>query len=154
MTFSDFETHTKTLISKNLKKELGKTVKVRQQHAYTSQTGNTYKIDVSFLVNILGVDYLTLVECKYWNKRVDREKVGYFKAIIDDLKAQKGIIVTTKGFQKGAIEYARSQNIALILLRGNKLVVLLYLDLTDFEIEQIMKAVLHVKNELLNICYN
>ena len=65
------------------------------------------------------MNYLTLVECKYWDSSVTREKVGYFKSILDDLKAHKGIIVTTKGFQKGAISYAQSQNIGLIKITND-----------------------------------
>lgn len=119
MTSTEFEILTQKLFAKRLKKNLGHLVKVKHQKTFKSLTGNVYKIDVSYSLKLSGFDYLTLVECKYWNSYVTREKVGYFKAILDDLKAQKGIIVTTKGFQKGAVTYAKSQNIGLVKITNS-----------------------------------
>jgi len=120
MTPNEFELLIKDLFSRRLKNEFGYDVPVNHLKTFTSLTGNSYKIDLSYSFTISEMSYLNLVECKYWNSHVTREKVGYFKSIIDDLKAHKGIIVTTKGFQSGALKYAKSQNIGLIKILNNK----------------------------------
>ena len=61
--------------------------------------------------------YLTLVECKLWNKRVERQDVDSLAASIDDLEASGGAIFTTVGYQAGAKTYAKSKAIDLFLIR-------------------------------------
>src|SRR5258705_605132 len=120
MTATEFEILTQKLFIGRLKKEFGYDIPVDHQRTFTSLTGNTYKIDVSYSFKLFDIDYLTLVECKYWDSYVTREKIGYFKAILDDLKAHKGIIVTSKGFQSGAVTYAKSQKIGLVKITNNR----------------------------------
>lgn len=80
-------------------------------------TGRKIKVDVSFLLKIAGgADLLVLVECKRYNCRVPVDDVEEFHSKLDDIGAQKGILVTTLGFQKGAIKAARGRRIALALL--------------------------------------
>jgi hypothetical protein len=120
MTATEFEKITQQLFSERLKKEFGYKIPVHHQQKYTSSAGNAYKIDLSYTFTLFDIKYLTLIECKYWNHSVTREKVGYFKSILDELKVHKGIIVTTKGFQSGAITYAQSQNIGLVKITNDK----------------------------------
>lgn len=120
MTAVEFEKLAKKLFAKRLKKEFGCKIPVHHQKSYTSSAGNTYKVDIAYSFTLFDIQYLTLVECKYWNSSVTREKVGYFKSVLDELKANKGIIVTTRGFQSGAITYAQSQNIGLIKISNDK----------------------------------
>jgi len=120
MTATEFEIITQKLFAKRLKKEFGYDIPVHHQKRYTSLAGNSYKIDVSYSFSLFDMNYLTLIECKYWNSSITREKIGYFKSILDELKAHKGIVVTTKGFQKGAITYAQSQNIGLVKITNDK----------------------------------
>jgi len=61
--------------------------------------------------------YTTLVECKKWKKPVSRQTIDILHASIEDLNASKGVIFTTKGFEKGAIEYAKSKNIDIFVVR-------------------------------------
>lgn len=79
-------------------------------------TGRKIKIDVSFLLNIAGADLLVLVECKSYKHRVSVDDVEEFHSKIDDIGAQKGILITTIGFQKGAVNAARGRRIALATL--------------------------------------
>lgn len=120
MTPTEFEILTQRLIANKLKQEFGFDIPVDHLRTFTSLTGNTYEIDISYTFSLFDINYVTLVECKHWNSYVTRGKIGYFKSIIDDLKAHKGIIVTTNGFQKGAIAYAKSQNIGLIKITNDK----------------------------------
>lgn len=120
MTPTDFEILTQILLAKRLRKAFGYDIPVCHLKTFTSLTGNKYEIDLSYSFTLFDINYLTLVECKNWDSFVTREKIGYFKSIIDDLKAHKGLIITTKGFQRGAINYAQSQNIGLIKIINDK----------------------------------
>lgn len=120
MTPNEFELLAQNLFEKKLKDRFGCEIPVHHLKKYTSDGGNEYEIDLSYNFNLMDMNYFTLVECKHWDSNITRDKVGYLKAIMDDLKAHKGIIVTTKGFQSGAIEYAQSNNIGLIKITNDK----------------------------------
>ena len=52
--------------------------------------------------------FTVLVECKFWKSRVPQEKLFALKAIVEDLGAALGILVSEVGVQKGASEYLDS----------------------------------------------
>jgi len=74
------------------------------------------KVDVSFNYTIASANVLFLVECKCYNRSVPVGDVEEFYTKINDIGAHKGIMVTTVGFQEGAIKTARGYRIALALL--------------------------------------
>lgn len=57
-----------------------------------------------------------LVECPELSRRIERDDVLAHKAKADDLEAQ-AVMVTTVGYQEGAVRYARRHGIALVVLR-------------------------------------
>lgn len=67
--------------------------------------------------------FVTLVECKRWKEKIDRQRVDVLAASIEDLGASKGVIFTTSGYEAGAEKYAKAKNIDLFVIR----------DLTDAE---------------------
>jgi hypothetical protein len=73
-------------------------------------------IDVSFNYSVAGSDLLFIVECKCYNHAVPVDDVEEFHSKIDDIGAHKGIMVTTVGFQSGAIKTAKGRGISLALL--------------------------------------
>jgi hypothetical protein len=89
---------------------------VLHKKKYTGRSGEEYEIDVSYTFSVANANYLTLVECKKWNSNVERTIVSAFKTVLDDIGAHKGIIVTTKGFQSGAIGAAEAYGIGLFKL--------------------------------------
>ena len=74
----------------------------------------THNLDVRVSFSNHGIDCNWVIECKLWNKRVPKEKVLVLKTIVDDIGADKGIILSEKGFQKGAYDAARQSNITLV----------------------------------------
>ena len=62
-----------------------------------------------------GQDLKILVECKGYKKThaVDQGEIAEFNTRIMDLKAQKGIFITSSHFQEGAFKMAEYHNIAL-----------------------------------------
>lgn len=61
-----------------------------------------------------GIRCTWVVECKLWNRPVPKEKIMALKAIVDDLGADRGVIISERGFQSGAQDAARGMNITLV----------------------------------------
>ena len=73
----------------------------------------TYQIDVYATFRFMELDFKVLCECKQFKSPVKRDVVALLDGKIRSLGAQKGIICSTSGFQKGAIKYAKEHGIAL-----------------------------------------
>lgn len=74
----------------------------------------THDIDVYATFLRSSIHCTWVIECKLWKARVPKEKVLALKALIDDLGADRGIIISEKGFQPGAQDAARGTNITLV----------------------------------------
>jgi hypothetical protein len=94
-----------------LLRELGFTAIV--DDSLTEPNGTVHKVDVSARRTLAGVSLLWVVECKFWNRRVPKEKVGTLKATVDWVGADRGLLMSEKGFQSGAIRMAVQKNITL-----------------------------------------
>jgi hypothetical protein len=73
-----------------------------------------HQVDVAACFEFGGLCYSVIVECKYWNERVKKAQVAVLSSVVSDIGAEKGIIISTKGFQKGALELAKNSNIELL----------------------------------------
>jgi len=73
-----------------------------------------YNIDLTIRFQELGVQFLVLVECKNHKSPIKRDYVQILKDRIRSIGAQKGILVSSSSFQLGAIQYAKTHNIALM----------------------------------------
>jgi restriction system protein len=77
--------------------------------------GGEYKIDVLVKIEIFGgATIVVLVECKHQRRPVEREDVMVLEAKLRDVGAHKGMLFSTSGFQKGALQYATAHAIAAI----------------------------------------
>lgn len=74
----------------------------------------TYQIDIYAVFMALGVEFKILCECKQYTSPVNREKVVLLHDKLRSLGAHKGVLLSTSGFQSGAIQYAKVHGIALI----------------------------------------
>jgi len=72
-----------------------------------------HKVDVFVTGKVHGLDLRWVVECKQWSSNVPKEKVLALLAIVQDIGADKGILLSEVGFQSGAIKAARSTNLLL-----------------------------------------
>ena len=77
------------------------------------KSGSFHQIDVYWYISIAGVQQLFCIECKNWNKRVEKNNIVTFKGILEDLSA-KGIYISKKGYQSGAAEYAQHHGIEIL----------------------------------------
>jgi hypothetical protein len=72
-----------------------------------------HKVDVLVSGKFGGLNIKWVVECKAWRSNVSKEKVAALIAIVQDVGADKGVLVSEKGFQSGAILMARTKNVVL-----------------------------------------
>ncbi len=86
---------------------------VAHREIFESSEGR-FEIDVTARFRALGVDFLVLIECKDHVRPVGRDVVQVLADKRRALGAQKGILVSTNGFQSGAIEYAKQHRVALV----------------------------------------
>jgi restriction system protein len=79
-----------------------------------------YEIDITVRFSVIGVEYLTLVECKRCKRPIEREDVQVLWTKMKSVGAHKGILYATSGFQSGAIEFAEVHGIALVTLADGR----------------------------------
>lgn len=73
-----------------------------------------YQIDILATFQALGTTIKVIVECKQYQRPVSRDKVETLYSRINSLGANKGILMSTSGFQSGAIQFAKAHGIALL----------------------------------------
>lgn len=85
-----------------------------QHNVIIKKNDGNYQIDGKIQFDVMGVRYVTLVECKHYKSSITREKVQVLYDKIRAIGANKGILISTSNFQIGAIKYAKEHGIALI----------------------------------------
>jgi hypothetical protein len=73
-------------------------------------------LDVSVRFSRFGLRQHWIVECKFWNRAVPKEKVLTLKSIVEDIGADRGIFITKSGYQSGAHASASHTNLVLTSL--------------------------------------
>lgn len=58
--------------------------------------------------------YKILIECKMWKSNIPQLYVHGLRTVVNDIGANKGYIISTSNFQKGAIDSIENTNIELI----------------------------------------
>src|SRR4029077_17676210 len=79
-----------------------------------------HNVDVFVSGKVHGIDLRWVVECKYWSSNIPKEKVLALLAIVQDVGAEKGILLSEVGFQSGALRASRHTNILLTSLADLK----------------------------------
>ncbi len=64
------------------------------------------QIDILIEGKVAGFDLSVIVDCKYFNKKVDVKEVESFLSFLQDLKASKGILITNNGYSEAAYNRA------------------------------------------------
>lgn len=93
-----------------------KSIKVNTvQHNRKEKTSDgEFQLDGYIEYELLNVKHKVIIECKKYTRPVQRSVVMELKPKLESIGAQKGIVMSTSGFQKGAIEYAKQHGIGLI----------------------------------------
>ena len=75
-----------------------------------------HRIDVWVVFEHFGLQHKWAIECKNWKAPVPKEKVLALRSIMDDVGADRGILVAESGFQPGAFDAATTTSITLTTL--------------------------------------
>lgn len=73
-----------------------------------------HDVDILVSTKFLGADITWIVEAKWWKKSVPKEKVLALRSIVDDTGADRGFLISEKGFQSGAWDAAHKTNVELV----------------------------------------
>lgn len=76
----------------------------------------SHDVDVFVTSHFDGFDVKWIVECKYWQKPVNKLHVLALREIVTDLGADRGILLSESGFQSGSFEAAEMTNVQLTSL--------------------------------------
>jgi hypothetical protein len=91
------------------------TLQVHHNKKYKGKSGHMHQIDVVAELELAGTSLIIPVECKCYSHKVGIDEIMEFATRIEDIGAHKGIVVTTTGFQSGAVRFAKSKGIALVI---------------------------------------
>ena len=83
----------------------------------TGDSGARHQIDVLTSHSDGVHTYRTAIECKYWNKKVDKAAIADHINKVRDARIDKGIVVSKLGFTRDAQKTAKQHNIGLVELR-------------------------------------
>lgn len=72
---------------------------------------NTHAVDVLATYKHAGLDLTWVIECKHWATRISKDKILTLRAIVEDVGADKGILLTETGFQAGALQATYKSNV-------------------------------------------
>jgi hypothetical protein len=104
-----------------------------------------HKVDVWVVFTKFGFETKWIIECKYWNSNVPKEKVLALKSIVDDIGADRGIIISKTGFQSGAIRASNRTNITLTNIE----------DLKETVKDDLLESTLHhLQNKATHLKYH
>jgi len=67
-----------------------------------------------------GAEFVVLVECKRYREAVKRDTVMTLHTKLIEVGAHKGMMFSTGGFQRGAIQFAAEHGIALVTFKDGK----------------------------------
>ncbi len=113
LTAKEFELHCKEILKGYAEAESLPDFRIEHNVNIPTNDG-MYQIDVYAEYSALGTVMKVLCECKQYKNNISREKVAVLADKLRSIGAQKGILLSTAGFQKGAIQYAKVHGIALI----------------------------------------
>jgi hypothetical protein len=81
-----------------------------------------HDVDVTARYTKAGLEILWIVECKFWRSRVKKANVLTLKAVLDDIGADRGLVLSESGFQRGAFDVIQKTNISLLGLEQLRLI--------------------------------
>ena len=116
----DWETYEE--ITKDVYEILGKQSGVKilghgKKFKYRGKSNVEHQIDVLTSHSDGIHNYLTDIECKYWNQNIDKDIIMKVDSIVKDCNFNKGVIVSKLGFTPDAEQYAKYIGVGLVILR-------------------------------------
>jgi hypothetical protein len=114
----EYELFVRTFYARLMSETGSSPVILQHRKKYTGESGQAYEIDLSYEKLIGGeIRILILFECKAYARRVKLNDLLEFAEKLKDLRASKGVFITTVGYERGAYVVARANHIGLAILR-------------------------------------
>ncbi|NKM35953.1 restriction endonuclease [Rhizobium laguerreae] len=76
----------------------------------------SHVVDVVARIEMFGVLVCWIVECKLWNRPVEKENVLTLFSIAQDVGADRAFLMSESGFQAGAVRHVINTNVTLASL--------------------------------------
>jgi predicted helicase len=80
-----------------------------------------YQIDLFAEFTAINVKFNIIIECKHQRRSIERAEIILLNDKINNSTAHKGILISTSGFQKGAIKRAEKNGIALLQIMDKEI---------------------------------
>jgi len=112
----EYEIYVRDIMQALLNADGLKTVKV-EHDVQVQGISRSHQIDVYWEYELGGVLHRVIINCKNYTSTVEVTHVETLAGVLNDLPGVRGLIVTTLGFQKGAIDYAKVHQIGLKVIR-------------------------------------
>jgi hypothetical protein len=109
-----YEEHVADLVRSSTIQRLGDHFGLRRGELRTGRSGISHELDLAVDFRIAGAQYLTVFEIKHRLAPLSMEEVMRFAAVVEDVAANKGVIVSSGGFSAAAIQLARAKGIGLL----------------------------------------
>lgn len=109
-TGKEFEYLTESIFRKLIKNPDIETV---EQNVMIDGIDGKRQIDVLIKSEVAGITIITVIECKDYNSKISVGKIDEFHSKLLDINANKGILVSKKGFSSTAVKKAKRLGITI-----------------------------------------
>ena len=89
-----------------------------QHNVPVKGTSRSHQVDVYWEYRLAGVLHRVIIDCKHYKDTVEVGDVLQLQGVLVDIPGVRGVIATTMGFQKGAVDYAKVHAIGLKVIRA------------------------------------
>jgi hypothetical protein len=110
---TEYEVAFVRVFEKALSDAFGRDITVQHNVKLLGSSGHEHQIDAMATVLVAGLEIRIIADCKRYSEPVSIDRILALKSRMDDTSSHKGILITTTGFQKGTLTFARSKGIAL-----------------------------------------
>jgi hypothetical protein len=80
-------------------------------HISGHDSGTDRQVDVSIRMRVANYDILIVIDCKDCKVPVDLKDVDAFDGLLRDVRANKGVLISSSGFTRAAVESAKAHGI-------------------------------------------
>jgi len=116
MTNTEYEKYVRSIVEVLLRAQGLETVEVKHD-VQIPGLSRSHQIDVYWEYRLGGVSHRVIMNCKRYKDTVEVTDVLTLSGVLTDMPGVRGLIVSTVGFQKGAVDYAKTHQIGLKIIR-------------------------------------
>jgi hypothetical protein len=112
----EYEQFVRDIFETLLRAQGVETVKV-EHDVQVQGISRPHQVDVYWEFRLAGVLHSVIINCKRYASTVEVGDVEQMKGVLSDVPDARGMLVTTVGYQQGAVDFARIHRIGLKVIR-------------------------------------